>query len=92
MLSLHFINKDGQREVLAELKFYRNGNVHFFFNQEFAMRLNVEAGRLLGWVKSANEASEDMGYPLEKVMEAFGVSANVLSNSLKALPSKLNNN
>lgn len=89
---LHFINKDGQREILAELKFYRNGNVHFFFNQEFAVRLNVEAGRLLGWVKSASEASEDMGYPLEKVMEAFGVSANVLSNSLKALPSKLNNN
>jgi len=47
--------------VLFAAKVYMNGNLHFKFHKEFMGRLNVEAGRLLGWVTSQRQAEEEMG-------------------------------
>lgn len=38
-----------------------NGNLHIRLAQEFAQTLNVEVGRLRGWVSSGPEAAEELG-------------------------------
>jgi hypothetical protein len=48
-------------EELFEVKAFKNGNTHIRLNQRFALALNVEYGRLKGWLKTANEAVEELG-------------------------------
>ena len=47
-------------EVLFEAKAYLNGNVHLRLNQKFALALNVEYGRLRGWLKTGAEAAAEL--------------------------------
>lgn len=82
---LYFTDQSGEKQVLAEVKFFKNGNAHLFLNQDFTLRLNVEVGRLLGWVKTKEQASEEMGYPLEEVEKSFGASQNLLMTANKLL-------
>lgn len=50
----------GKRETLMEIKVHKNGNIHVRMNQKFALALNVEYGRLKGWVHSGKEAAAEM--------------------------------
>lgn len=50
----------GKREKLIEVKAHKNGNIHVRLNQKFALALNVEYGRLKGWIHSGKEASEEL--------------------------------
>ena len=51
---------DGKTEVLCEVKAHKNGNLHIRMNQKFALALNVEYGRLKGWIHSKKDASEEL--------------------------------
>ena len=82
---LYFTDQSGEKQVLDEVKFFKNGNAHLFLNQDFTLRLNVEVGRLLGWVKTKQQASEEMGYSLEDVEKSFGASQNLLMTANKLL-------
>lgn len=44
---------------LFEVKVYKNGNAHYKFNIEFSKAFNVEAGRILGWIRSKEEAKKE---------------------------------
>ena len=46
--------------MLMKVRAYKNGNFHIKFSQKFLINLNVEFGRLKGWVKSKEEAFEEM--------------------------------
>lgn len=50
----------GEETELFAIKFFANQNQHIYLSKEFAMRLNIYVGRLLGWVTSADEAFEEM--------------------------------
>jgi hypothetical protein len=50
----------GRNEVLFEVKAHLNGNLHFRLNQKFALALNVEYGRLKGWIHSKEQAAEEI--------------------------------
>lgn len=52
--------KTNSYEVLCEIKAFKNGNLHLKLNRKFLVALNVEAARLLKWVKSPKEASEQI--------------------------------
>lgn len=69
--------------VLFAVKVYQNGNLHFKFHKELMGRLNVEAGRLLGWVTSPREAKEEMGDNAST--EAWGMSFALDMANVKAL-------
>lgn len=58
---LYYFTKNEKRDVLFEVKAFKNGNLHFRMNKSFMMALNVEHGRLRGWLRSASEAVEEMG-------------------------------
>jgi hypothetical protein len=61
---------DGQ--VLFEVKAFANGNLHMRFAPEAIMAINVEAGRLLGWLKSPAEAAAELGATQEQAERAWG--------------------
>lgn len=54
---------------LFKIKFFKNGNQHLFLNQEFALRLNIYVGKLLGWLKNSKQAYEEMGEVIGKANE-----------------------
>ena len=61
----------GIRHDLFEAKAYKNGNLHLKFNQSFMCRLNVEFGRLKGWIKSPKQAAEDLDITIQEASESF---------------------
>lgn len=74
--------------VLFEYKIYMNNNIHIKMNKEFAKALNVEASRLLGWIREKSditkEFSDDMAEGADKYFNAQALCALPL-NSLKLL-------
>lgn len=44
---------------LFEVKVYKNGNCHYKFNTEFCKAFNIEAGRILGWIRNKEECKEE---------------------------------
>ena len=60
---------------LIEVKAYKNGNMHFRFSPKVMMAINVEAGRLLGWIRNPAEACDELKVKPEdhaQVEEMFG--------------------
>lgn len=47
-------------DVVFEVKAFLNGNLHVRLNQKFALALNVEYGRLKGWIHSKGQAAEEI--------------------------------
>jgi hypothetical protein len=67
-------NKAGERVKLMEVRAYMNGNLHIKFNQAFMLALNVEIGRLQGWIHNAQHAAEEMGEEVKRVSEFFNTA------------------
>lgn len=53
--------RGNETKRFMEVKAYNNGNLHIRFSKDFAMALNVEYGRLKGWLLSAEDAVEELG-------------------------------
>jgi hypothetical protein len=53
--------RKGKHITLFEVKAHKNGNLHVRLNQKFALALNVEYGRLKGWIHSGKQAAEELG-------------------------------
>jgi hypothetical protein len=58
---------------LVAVRAFQNGNMHLHFNQKFMLAINVEAGRLLKWIRNPAEAVEEMQVTGDeaKQVEAF---------------------
>lgn len=57
--------------VLFQVKAYMNGNLHFRFRPDAIKALNVEAGRLLGWLRSAAEVETELGYTPDEAQRFY---------------------
>lgn len=57
--------------LLAQVRCFKNGNVHMKLDQEFIKALNVEASRLLGWIKTPQEAVDEMGIDIDFATSKF---------------------
>jgi len=67
------------------VKGFLNGNLHFRFKPEAIKAFNVEAGRLLGWIRTADEAVDEMGITPEEANCYFGSCQKVLPSNVKLL-------
>lgn len=63
---------DAAGETVFEVKAFQNGNLHFRFRQDAIKALNIEAGRILGWVKSPMDVVAELGYSAEDAATFFG--------------------
>lgn len=62
-----------EAQELFAIKFFANGNQHLFMSKEFALRLNIYIGKLLGWVMSAEEAADEMAVKKSDKQEFYTV-------------------
>lgn len=58
--------------ILFQVKAHKNGNLHFRFLPDAIKALNVEAGRLLGWLQSPAEAEAELGISADEAKRFFG--------------------
>ncbi|MCG9576124.1 DUF4942 domain-containing protein [Vibrio tubiashii] len=70
------------KEVVFTIKVFRKGSMHVVFNKEFMIKMNVQFGRLKGWLHSAEQASDEIGIPLKKAECAFCALESIDQNSL----------
>lgn len=61
--------KDGN--PLFEYKVYKNDNVHFKLNKEFAKAMNVEVSRLLGWIRCKEDIAKEFPEELSTGAEKY---------------------
>jgi hypothetical protein len=95
---VYHIEQDGKRrkinffenkkwQSLIEYKAFKNGNLHLFSNKEFIKKFNIEASRLLGWIKSPKEAYEEFNEELnlteEEANEMFNSNSQLTINNLQ---------
>ena len=62
---------------LVSVRAFQNGNMHLQFNQKLMLAVNVEAGRLLKWIRNPAEAVAEMqvtGEEAKQVEAMFGSS------------------
>ncbi len=48
-------------DIFMEIKAFKNGNIHFKFNQKFIKAFNIKAAALLGWIKNKEEFEAETG-------------------------------
>ena len=56
-------SKSGEPEKLFEVRAFKNGNLHLRLNKAFILALNVEHGRLRGWLKNGDQAADELRDP-----------------------------
>lgn len=78
-------HKTGADVELMTVRAYQNGNLHIKFNQAFICRLNVEFGRLKGWLKDHFEAESELGVPAAEAEQAFGSNLKLGNRDLLAI-------
>jgi hypothetical protein len=71
--------------VFTEIRVYKNGNIHFKFDVKFMKKLNIEASRLNGWIKSAKEATEEFDVTEDEAQTMFGGNLQIDVKNTKLL-------
>lgn len=72
-------------DTFTTIRGHSNGNVHFQFNQEFIKKLNLEVGRLRGWIKTPQEAAEEFDITLEEANNYWKSTYELLPSTLAHL-------
>lgn len=75
----------GDDSVLFQVKAFKNGNLHFRFMPDAIRVLNVEAGRLLGWLRSPADVVAELGYSADEAASFFGSSRKIGAGNIKLL-------
>lgn len=74
-----------ENTIFAEIKAFKNGNLHFKFHQKFMKAFNIEAARLNRWIKSPKEASDEFDISEKEANELFKTNHNLLPTNLNIL-------
>lgn len=64
-------------KTLVAVRAFKNGNMHIHFDPKVMLSINIEAGRLLRWIRNPAEACEEMdlkGDEAKQVEAMFGSS------------------
>ena len=63
----------GGANLFASIKAFKNGNLHLKLDIKFMKKFNIEASRLNGWIKTAEEAvNEFTDLTIEEALGYFG--------------------
>lgn len=75
----------GEFMTLMDVKAFKNGNLHIKLNQQFALAMNVEVGRLLGWVHNAQHAAQEMDENVGEVVQYYRTTYTALPSAINQL-------
>lgn len=79
---------DSTGKIVLDVRAFLNSNLHFRFRPEAIRAINIEAGRLLGWIRSVDEAVDQLGYDRDEVERVFGSNLRILPSNIKLLTAK----
>lgn len=81
--------KAADGKTFATVRAFMNGNLHIHFDPRFTLALNVEAGRLLGWLRTPAQAAEELQESdTAAVAELFGANLQLVANDMQRLIAK----
>ena len=69
-------------DIFTTVLGHKNGNVHFQLNQRFMKKFNLEAGRLKGWLKTPQEAAEELDMSIEEASSYWKSNFTLLPKDL----------
>lgn len=72
-------------DIFTTIKGYKNGNLHFQFNQKFISILNLEVGRIREWIKSPENATEEFDIDLETAVKNWKQTFTLISHNTQKL-------
>lgn len=72
-------------DVLFQVKAHKNGNLHFRFMPAAIKAINVEAGRLLGWIRSKQDVVKELGYTEAEADRFYRSSVQIGVSSVRML-------
>lgn len=78
-------NHAGTTDVLFQVKAFKNGNLHFRFMPDAMKALNVEAGRLLGWLHGPRDVETELGYSAKDAKRFFSSLRMIEPSSVRML-------
>jgi Domain of unknown function (DUF4942) len=70
--------------LFMDVRAYLKGTIHIRCDQDFMRKLNIEAGRLNGWIKSPSEAKAETG--IDNAAELFNTNFKLKSIKLISAP------
>lgn len=73
---------EGRKETLFRVRAFFNGNMHFQFLPEFIHALNIQHGKLRGWINSPGEAIKELNAPATVVEKYIGYHFQLASDQL----------
>lgn len=71
--------------LFAEIKAFKNGNLHFKFIPEFMKKLNIEAARLNGWIKKPEDAINEFDVTPEEARIMFNTNFYLTAKKMSGL-------
>lgn len=71
--------------ILFQVKGFKNGNLHFRFMPDAIKAINVEAGRLLGWLRSHKDVETELGYTPAEAKRFYFSTKLIEPSSIKLL-------
>ena len=83
-----FLNAERRARAVVnilQVKGFKNGNLHFRFMPAAIRALNVEAGRLMGWIRTAADVVSQLDYTAAEAERAFVSSVQLGAGSVKRL-------
>lgn len=70
----YYFKRGNEQHLLFKVRAYLNQNMHFSFNPEFIHALNVQAGKLMGWVANESEAESEICVDKETAKKFYDYS------------------
>lgn len=83
-----YIHSNGvftEESIFTTVRPYKNGNCHFQFNKRFIQKLNLEVGRIRGWLKNPAHAAQEMDITVEEATEYWNSNFILLPSHLENL-------
>jgi len=75
----------GAGDLVFQVKGYLNGNVHLRVMPAAMKALNIEASRLLGWVREPADVVREMGYSAADAAQYFGANQRLGASAVRLL-------
>jgi hypothetical protein len=72
-------------EILFQVKGYAKGTLHLRFLPAAIKAINVEAGRLLGWLKAPADVVRELGYSEDEAKRLYGSTRTILPGTARLL-------
>jgi hypothetical protein len=78
-----FLDANGQPQSLFRVRAFLNRNMHMQFHPEFIHALNVQHGKLRGWLRDDARAAEELEIPVETARRRFASNFRLTAEFLK---------